>query len=109
MSDRSLPSLHGVIVSHAAVAQALVSAVTVITGIDGALTPVSNEGCGTDALAERRVRVIGAFPADSHAPIAYPAAMVRGSKSPRARAFLDFLASAAARETWVRYGFAVDG
>jgi len=63
----------------------------------------------TDALAERRVRVLGTFPADSHAPIVYPAAVVSGSKSPRARAFLDFLASAAARRTWERYGFTLDG
>ena len=63
----------------------------------------------TDALAERRVRMLGTFPVDSHAPIVYPAAVVSGSKSSRVRAFLDFLASAAARGTWLRYGFALDG
>src|SRR2546427_7753078 len=61
MSDGS--PLRGVIVSHAAVAQALVSAVAVITGIEGALTPVSNEGCGTDALAERLHKAVGSGPA----------------------------------------------
>jgi len=61
MNDSS--PLRGVIVSHAAVAQALVSAVSVITGIDGALTPVSNEGCGTDALAERLKQAVGSGPA----------------------------------------------
>ena len=45
--------LRGVIVSHAAVAQALVSAVTAIAGVDEALVPVSNEGCDNEALGER--------------------------------------------------------
>jgi mannose/fructose-specific phosphotransferase system component IIA len=58
-----MSELRGVIVSHAAVAQALVAAVTTITGIEGALTPVSNEGCGTDALAERLSIAVGAGPA----------------------------------------------
>lgn len=55
--------LRGVIVSHAAVAQALVTAVKTITGIDGALTPVSNEGCGTEALSERLREAVGDGPA----------------------------------------------
>lgn len=55
--------LRGVVVSHAAVAQALVAAVTAITGIEGALTPVSNEGCGLDALAERLSQAVGSGPA----------------------------------------------
>ena len=44
--------LRGVIVSHAAVAEALVTAVKTITGLGDALTPVSNDGCGTEDLAE---------------------------------------------------------
>jgi len=55
--------LRGVIVSHAAIAQALVSAVTVITGIDGALVPISNEGCDNDALGERLRQAVGERPA----------------------------------------------
>ena len=58
-----MSELRGVIVSHAAVAQALVSAVTAITGIEGALTPVSNEGCGAEALAERLRQAVGSGPA----------------------------------------------
>jgi mannose/fructose-specific phosphotransferase system component IIA len=58
-----MSELRGVIVSHAAVAQALVAAVVAITGIEGALTPVSNEGCGTDALAQRLSQAVGAGPA----------------------------------------------
>jgi mannose/fructose-specific phosphotransferase system component IIA len=58
-----MSDLRGVIVSHAAVAQALVAAVTAITGIEGALTPVSNEGCGAEALAERLRDAVGTSPA----------------------------------------------
>ena len=58
-----MSELRGIIVSHAAVAQALVAAVRVITGIEDALTPVSNEGCGTEALAERLRDAVGEGPA----------------------------------------------
>ncbi len=58
-----MSELHGIIVSHAAVAQALVAAVTAITGIDGALTAVSNEGCSSEALAERLRDAVGEGPA----------------------------------------------
>src|SRR5256886_5261082 len=55
--------LRGVIVSHAAVAQALLAAVTVITGVRDALVPVSNDGCDTGALAERLTQAIDNKPA----------------------------------------------
>lgn len=55
--------LRGVIVSHAAVAEALVGAVVAITGMEGALIAVSNEGCGTEALAERLAAAVGSGPA----------------------------------------------
>ena len=58
-----MSELRGIIVSHAAVSQALVAAVRAITGIDNALTAVSNEGCGTDALAERLREAVGDGPA----------------------------------------------
>ena len=58
-----MSELRGIIVSHAAVSQALVAAVRTITGIDNALTAVSNEGCGTEALAERLRDAVGDGPA----------------------------------------------
>jgi len=58
-----MSELRGIIVSHAAVSQALVAAVRAITGIDNALTAVSNEGCGSEALAERLRDAVGEGPA----------------------------------------------
>lgn len=58
-----MSDLRGIIVTHAAVAQALVAAVGAITGVQDALTGVSNEGCGTDELGERLRQAIGDGPA----------------------------------------------
>jgi mannose/fructose-specific phosphotransferase system component IIA len=58
-----MSDLRGVIVSHAAVAEALVTAVATITGINDALVAVSNEGCGTEALATRLREAVGEGPA----------------------------------------------
>lgn len=59
----------------------------------------------TDALAEQGVRVVARFPAHSHPPIVYPAAILRSHDSAAARALLDFLGSAGAQATWRKYGF----
>jgi molybdate transport system substrate-binding protein len=58
----------------------------------------------TDALAEKRVRIVATFPADSHPPIIYPVALTAGA-SPGAVAFEAFLASDAARAIFIHYGF----
>ena len=55
--------LRGVIVSHSALAQALLTAVAAITGVRDALVPVSNDGCDTGALAERLTQAIDSRPA----------------------------------------------
>ncbi len=55
--------LRGVIVSHAAVAQALLAAVAAITGVHDALIPVSNDGCDSGALAERLTQALAGRPA----------------------------------------------
>src|SRR2546428_1963465 len=58
-----MSELRGVIISHAALAQALVSAVGAITGVNGALLAVSNDGCDSGALSARIVEAVGAGPA----------------------------------------------
>ena len=55
--------LRGVVVSHAALAEALVSAVRTISGVDGVLEAVSNEGCDPEALAARIDKALGKGPA----------------------------------------------
>lgn len=61
----------------------------------------------TDALAERRVRVIGEFPVSSHPRIVYPAAVTASSRSLVARSLLQYLRSPAARAVWEKHGFEV--
>ena len=58
----------------------------------------------TDAQAEKRVRVVDTFPADTHPPIIYPAVLTSGARA-RAPQLLDFLSSDEARGIFVRYGF----
>jgi len=59
----------------------------------------------TDAFADKSVRIVDTFPARSHPPILYPAAVVAASQSPAARPFLDYLRSPSAFPIWEKYGF----
>jgi molybdate transport system substrate-binding protein len=59
----------------------------------------------TDAAIEKGVRIVAEFPASSHPPIIYPAALRRAAR-PAARRFLDYLQSPAARAAFDRFGFA---
>ena len=61
----------------------------------------------TDAAVTPKVRVAGIFPADSHAPITYPAAIVAGQDSPLARRFNEWLRGEKAAGIYKRYGFTV--
>jgi molybdate transport system substrate-binding protein len=61
----------------------------------------------SDANAEDNVSVIGVFPANSHPPIIYPAAVTAQSTHPRALPLLDYLSSDAARAVFVKHGFQV--
>ena len=67
----------------------------------------------TDARIEPRVRIVGLFPADSHAPIDYPAAVVRtapggppSGRAPGGDRFVRFLVSPEAQRIFHKYGFA---
>jgi len=58
----------------------------------------------TDAHGNGKVRVVDVFPAESHDPITYPAAVTtRGDD--RAEAFLRFLLGSQAQATFAKYGF----
>ncbi len=77
----------------------------------GAAVPVAARGevaaaivYGSDAAGFSGIRRVALFPAASHAPIRYPAALVAGRAE--ARAFLDFLSAPAARALFERHGFA---
>lgn len=59
----------------------------------------------SDALAEPRVAVLATFPADSHPPITYPAALTSDSTSPQAGAFLAYLQSPEASAILGHAGF----
>jgi len=58
----------------------------------------------TDAAVEPGVKIVGRFPADSHPPIVYPAALTATAKSD-AEAYLRLLRSATAQVVLERYGF----
>jgi mannose/fructose-specific phosphotransferase system component IIA len=55
--------LRGVVVCHAAMAGAVVQAAEQISGVDGALVPVSNTGCDRDTLEERVLAAVDKHPA----------------------------------------------
>jgi len=58
----------------------------------------------TDALADKRVRIVDEFPEDSHPPIIYPIALTTRA-GPAAQRFLDFVTSDAVKPIFREYGF----
>jgi molybdate transport system substrate-binding protein len=60
----------------------------------------------TDAASEPKVRIVAAFPADSHPRIVYPIALT-AKAGPAAAAFLDYLKSAKAAPFFKAQGFTV--
>jgi molybdate transport system substrate-binding protein len=61
----------------------------------------------TDAASEPAIRIVGTFPADTHPPIIYPAALTKDSTSISAVEFLKYLRSPAAKPAFERQGFTV--
>lgn len=59
----------------------------------------------SDAVSEPRVKVLATFPASSHKPIVYPAAIVRGHDNAASRALRAALQSPRAQAMFRRYGF----
>ena len=63
----------------------------------------------TDAASDPTVRIVGTFPADSHPPIVYPAAVTTEGAGSGAAAFLQFLGGGKARSAFEQHGFTVLG
>jgi molybdate transport system substrate-binding protein len=60
----------------------------------------------TDAQDSAKVRIVSVAPADSHDPIVYPAAILKGTKnSSGATSFLSFLSSSHAGDIFRKHGF----
>ena len=60
----------------------------------------------TDAKTTRAVSVAATAPEDSHSPVIYPVAILKGSKEPdEAKHFLEFLAGTKAQGIFEKYGF----
>jgi mannose/fructose-specific phosphotransferase system component IIA len=53
----------GVVVAHGALSAALIEVAEKISGIEGALSPVSNDGLSPDSLQARLVQLVGDGPA----------------------------------------------
>lgn len=60
----------------------------------------------TDALIDKKVKVVDMFPAGSHLPIVYPVAATTVAQSTTAQ-FLTYLRGTAASERFRKYGFSV--
>jgi mannose/fructose-specific phosphotransferase system component IIA len=58
-----MSEVRGVVVAHGELSSALVRVVEGISGVQGALEPVSNMGCSPDELAGRVARAVGDGPA----------------------------------------------
>ena len=63
----------------------------------------------TDAAAEPRVKIVDMFPASSHPPILYPAALTATGKKAEATEFLKYLRSPKAVRDFTAQGFAIAG
>ena len=62
----------------------------------------------TDASVSEKVRIAYEFPASSHSPIVYPAAVIRGAKHEAlAHSFLRYLETSEVKRVFEKYGFSV--
>jgi molybdate transport system substrate-binding protein len=60
---------------------------------------------GTDAAVSKKVVVVDTFPEDSHPPIVYPLALIKGHDTKGAKAFRAYLLSSAGKAVFAKYGF----
>lgn len=61
---------------------------------------------GSDAVASKKVTVVGTFPEQSHKPVEYPMAIVKDHNSSAVSAFYQYLKGPEAAAIFKRYGFA---
>ena len=60
----------------------------------------------TDARTSKSVSIVATAPEDSHSPVIYPVAVIKGSKNATgAKSFIDFLLSPKAHAVFKKYGF----
>ena len=59
----------------------------------------------TDAAIAKDVKVLATFPEDSHSPITYPVALIRGHETPASIHCLAWLLGDEAGAIFSRYGF----
>jgi molybdate transport system substrate-binding protein len=90
----------GALEAHVAAADNVRAALALVARGEASLGVVYR----TDALAEKRVRVVDAFPAVTHPPIVYPLVRLRRAP-PAAAALADYLAGPKALAVFERYGF----
>ena len=60
----------------------------------------------SDALADKRVRVVDTFPASTHEPIVYPIALTASARG-EAAGFVAYLRGPQGRDIFVKFGFTV--
>jgi molybdate transport system substrate-binding protein len=60
---------------------------------------------GSDAIADKNVKVLDVFPADSYSSISYPVSLVKGKDSVEAKKFYEFLKTPEVNEIVKKYGF----
>ncbi|HYM35026.1 MAG TPA: molybdate ABC transporter substrate-binding protein [Steroidobacteraceae bacterium] len=61
----------------------------------------------TDALIEKKVRIVDTFPVNTHLPIVYPIVLTR-SASPAAKSYEAFVAGSEAAAIFKKYGFTAE-
>ena len=95
--------LWGEVAPHLAMAENVRAALFFVTRGEAPLGIVY----ATDAAAEPGVKTLATFPADSHPPIVYPAALTAAGRNPAAPRFLAFLRSDPGRAAFEKHGFTV--
>ena len=89
------------VANKVAIADSPLAAVTLVARGEAPVALVFS----TDAKGVSGIKVSGIFPANSHPPIVFPAAILRDSQSPDVAQFLKFLDSPKAIAVFERYGY----